>query len=173
MNKVIKNILNDDLIKEINDIIEKELSNRPQIDWDNKNVGGMQNGYRIDPDLGRLLIEHLPLSFNIINEISKNFIDILNGYKYVNTMYCKYSSEYGRPQLQNHLDKGKFETICIDYQLDSNTDWDLTIENKTYTLKNNDAVSFHTKKQLHGRSIKNFNPGEYVTMLFIYFDKIE
>lgn len=172
MNKIIKNILNNDSIKEIDTIIQKELSVRPKIDWNNQNIGSMQNGYRIDPDLGRLLIEHLPLTKNIIEEISSKFFEILKGYQYVNTMYCKYSSEYGKPQLNNHLDRGQFETICIDYQLDSNTDWALTIEDENFVLKNNDAISFHTKKQLHGRQIKNFDPNEYVTMLFIYFDKL-
>lgn len=76
-----------------------------------------------------------------------------------------YSGEYGSPSLPPHFDGDKTEVI-IDYQLSSNTTWDVGVDLNVFDLEDNSAVVFNPNTNIHWRPIKDFEDGEYVTMLF-------
>ena len=85
--------------------------------------------------------------------------------KFIRAAYCEYSPKYGKPRLGYHKDAR--DLFIIDYQLDGNTTWDLIVDDTNYTLNNNDALAFFPARQQHGRTVKEFEDGQYVAMLFL------
>ena len=86
--------------------------------------------------------------------------------------YVKYSSEYGEPNLPPHIDRDKVEVI-VDYQYNSNTQWDLALNKTIYKIEDNSALMFNPNKNIHWRPIKIFQTGEYVEMIFFRFFEIK
>lgn len=85
--------------------------------------------------------------------------------RFIRAAYCEYSPQYGKPRLGYHKDAR--DLLVVDYQLDGNTNWDLIVDDKSYTLNNNDALAFFAGRQQHGRTVKEFENGQYVGMLFL------
>ena len=83
-------------------------------------------------------------------------------------MAVEYNSIYGKPNLRTHVD-GDTNDLIINIQLDSNTVWDMGLNQKTYTLSDNSALVFNANKEIHWRVHKEFKEGEYVKMLFVRF----
>jgi len=81
---------------------------------------------------------------------------------------CTYSNEFGIPNLPPHFDNAKHGHI-INFQLDSNTSWDIGLNLDTYPMEDNSALLFNANEVAHWRPRKTFNPGEYVTMIFFRF----
>jgi hypothetical protein len=84
----------------------------------------------------------------------------------------EYSPLYGEPNLRTHVD-GDTNDLIINIQLDSNTVWDMGLNQKTYTLNDNSALIFNANKEIHWRVHKEFKEGEYVKMLFVRFHNPE
>lgn len=84
---------------------------------------------------------------------------------FVRAAYCEYSPKWGKPRLNYHKDAR--DLLVIDYQLGGTTTWDLIVDDKTYTLNNNDALAFFPARQQHGRPKKDFENDEYVAVLFL------
>lgn len=99
-------------------------------------------------------------------EIAKNILgkDISLSSK----TYVEYSNKYGTPNLPPHTDGDSTELI-INFQLDSNTQWDLGIGTNVYSLTDNSALVFNGNHHVHWRTHKVFKDGEYVRMIFFRF----
>jgi hypothetical protein len=82
--------------------------------------------------------------------------------------YVKYSNQYGQPNLPPHFD-GDTNELIIDYQLSSNTSWDLGVNKEVYSLTDNSAIAFNPNLNIHWRPIKQFEDGEYVDLIFFRF----
>ena len=114
--------------------------------------------------LGKITFD-IELPTNIKEKISNTAKEMgING-KFFRAAYCEYSPKWGKPRLVSHKDP--IDLLIIDYQLDGTTTWDLVIDDKTYTLKNNDALAFFPARQQHGRPQKDFKNYEYVAVLFL------
>lgn len=86
-------------------------------------------------------------------------------------MYVEYSNKSGQPNLPPHFD-GDTNSLVFDYQLESNTSWDLGLGTKTYPLIDNSALIFNANKNIHWRPYKDFKDGEYIKMVFFrFYDK--
>jgi hypothetical protein len=78
------------------------------------------------------------------------------------------------PLLFPHTDEA-FDSprITLDIQLKANTDWGISVDNagneSTYTLKDNQAVTFSGTHQVHWRPAREFLEGEYMEMIFCHF----
>ena len=81
---------------------------------------------------------------------------------------CTYSNEFGIPNLPPHFDNTEQGHI-MNFQLDSNTSWDIGLNLDTYPMEDNSALLFNANEVAHWRPHKTFNPGEYVTMIFFRF----
>jgi len=126
-----------------------------------------------EPQLGRsrlnLDIDLFPREIlDKINELGRAVSDseIEVGSIYTAT----YSSKFGKPDLPPHLDPSN-AVLCIDYQLDSNTFWEIAVEGVLYKLKNNNALTIPTNTHAHWRKQKTFNDSEFVTMVFFHFNE--
>jgi hypothetical protein len=127
----------------------------------------------IDNNLGRIIINDIKDTFNknFQNKLTKIAIKILNEPATLDhACYVKYSNEYGSPNLPPHFD-GDTNDLIVNFQLSSNTSWDLGLNLKTYTIKDNSALIFNGNTNIHWRPHKIFNDGEYVQMIFFRFYK--
>lgn len=127
-----------------------------------------QEPYAISKDLGRLqtsfqtpykLCEKL---LNIAKNISLKELS-LSGMTYV-----EYNKKYGTPNLPPHFD-GDISEVIINYQLSSNTSWDIGLDTKIYKIEDNSALVFNPNKNIHWRPHKTFNEDEHVKMIFFRF----
>lgn len=85
--------------------------------------------------------------------------------------FARYSNEYGKfPVLTPHFDNTfKEPRVTFDVQLKSNISWPIVVEGKSFTLKDNEAITFSGTNQVHWREHINFNDGDFIEMLFCHF----
>jgi len=91
--------------------------------------------------------------------------------------FVRYSNEYGVPILVPHMDRITpnekiYNKLTLDYQLDSNTEWPIYVEDQEFVLKDNQALAINVTENVHWRGAKKFNDGEYVDMIFFHFSNI-
>jgi len=119
----------------------------------------------------------IQLPVNIIIKFIEYARVISNNNNLILTEYChaiyqnteKNNINY-KPSLFPHRDES-FNTprFTIDYQLDANIDWDILVEHKVLSLKNNQAATFSGTHQIHWRESKEFKNDQYVEMIFCHF----
>lgn len=174
-NIVVNNFLPDADLGELQTLIIKEKNTRiveKQV-GDHNDPRSDYNKYAyITESMGRLTLR----DFRLPNHIMNSFIDYIESDLGISrdslenrgAMVAEYSSVFGKPQLAPHYDSGE-TTVLLDFQVSSNTDWPIVIEDEEYILKDNSLISIYPTNQQHWRSRKNFNGDEYVTMVFIIF----
>jgi hypothetical protein len=82
--------------------------------------------------------------------------------------FAEYNSIYGQPHLVPHWD-GDDTELLINFQLSSNTEWGVGVDEKLFILEDNSAVVFNPNGSPHWRPIKEFKDGQYVRMIFFRF----
>jgi hypothetical protein len=123
----------------------------------------------IDTELGRVKVDSMmhgisELAGVKLRSIVRDVTDLplsIGGATYV-----EYNLKYGKPDLPPHFD-GDNSDLIINIQLESNTQWDIGLNQETYTLKDNSALIFNPNKEIHWRVHKTFRDGDYVRMLFV------
>lgn len=84
--------------------------------------------------------------------------------------YVEYNNKFGTPNLPPHFDADTSDLI-FNFQLSSNTKWDIGLDMSLYSLEDNSAVLFNSNEVIHWRPIKQFKDEEYIKMLFFRFEK--
>ena len=79
--------------------------------------------------------------------------------------YVEYNKKYGTPNLPPHFD-GDGSDVIINYQISSNTSWDIGLGTEIHKIEDNSALVFNPNKNIHWRPYKTFNEDEYVKMIF-------
>ncbi len=125
----------------------------------------------IDQEYGRQMGKTIKSAKVLYGKLESIAEDIY-GYPLVlsSIMFAKYSGEFGLPNLPPHFDNDHHELI-INFQLSSNTSWDIGIGFDLYALEDNSAVVFNPNELAHWRPHKKFNDEEYVSMIFFRFMK--
>lgn len=72
------------------------------------------------------------------------------------------------PVLTPHYDDFEEPRFTFDYQIKSNTSWPLVVEDREMTLSDNQALTFSGTHQIHWRTNKVFNDGEFIDMIFCH-----
>ena len=57
--------------------------------------------------------------------------------------------------------------------MESNTEWDLYVEGKTFSLIDNSGLIMNVRDQDHWRNKKIFKDGEFIKMVFFHFLNLE
>ena len=91
---------------------------------------------------------------NKLLELAKSFVDdpdlTLTHYQYLD-----YYGKYGKgnsPNLPPHLDVENYYTkVSIDYQMASNIDWAIVVEDESFILKDNEVLVFEAGERIHWR----------------------
>jgi hypothetical protein len=124
---------------------------------------------------GRALVH----CFELDDDIIDSFLNCLklNGfdqYFYINsTSYAEYSLKYGNPKLPEHRDNpNTSDHIIVDYQIDSNINWPVIVDDNEYIMKDNSMLVFNGIEQYHSRPKIIFKDKEFVKVLLIRFDRI-
>lgn len=159
----------------------KNIFTQEQLDYlaniiDNTNIPVMDgeyvsfdknNGTGLCTHLGRLQIGNIKPSLSPdIHEALKPLIDPSLAMEHA--MYVEYNAKYGQPNLPPHIDGDKNDLI-INFQLSSNTSWDIGLGTETFTPEDNSALVFNGNTNVHWRPHKTFNEDEYVKMIFFRF----
>lgn len=172
-NIIFNNLFTREECEELIQMVESEMTKRPHVDIMHDENGSLINQddvVMIDRENGRLMAEILPTPEHIIEKLKTIIREQYGECEYISTVYAEYSSNTGNPKLNGHFDS-KNDTTLIDYQLNANTKWPITIDGKNYELVDNQAVLLRPLKQFHGRPQKNFQKYEFVKMLFFFFNK--
>jgi hypothetical protein len=85
---------------------------------------------------------------------------------------CTYKNSEGIPELKMHRDENfDSQRICFDYQLDSNTSWDIVVGEDIYELEDNSGILFSSTDQFHGRPVKEFKDEDYIKLIFFHMSE--
>jgi hypothetical protein len=117
-----------------------------------KSLGRLQSSFKTPEELNKKLL-------NIAKNISLKELSVSA------MTYVEYNKNYGTPNLPPHFD-GDLSEVIINYQLSSNTSWDIGLDTKIYKIEDNSALVFNPNKNIHWRPHKTFNENEYVKMIF-------
>jgi hypothetical protein len=175
-NILIDNVLSKEQIERINKKALKYMDELPIFVGDFDKDGDKTKLTKIvNSFTGRSLVHCFELDNDIIDSFSTSLR--LNGFdKYIytnSTSYAEYSLKYGNPKLPEHRDNpSTVEHIVVDYQLDSNINWPVIIDNTEYAMQENSMLIFDGVKQYHSRPRIIFKDGEFVKVLLIRFDRI-
>ena len=86
--------------------------------------------------------------------LAKQFIDDPD-LELTHYQYLDYFGKYGEgasPNLPPHLDVENYYTkVSIDYQMSSNIDWAIVVEDNNFILNNNDVLVFEAAERIHWR----------------------
>ena len=121
----------------------------------------------------------IDLPQSIVSKIEQKAREVSGNDNLVLTEYChsRYSNvtshcgkHHFKPSLFPHYDETfKEPRFTFDIQLNANVDWPLTVApDKTFILKNNQALTFSGTHQVHWREPIHFKDDEYVEMLFCH-----
>lgn len=176
INNKLKDVFTKNERAEIYSSINKELSSRETVEWDDASMGGThkENLIRIKrKGLGRLEINNLPLPNTIIQKIFRISqqiyqLDVSYPKNISGITYVEYNPKYGEPVLNVHKDNGTCGLI-LDYQLESNTSWEFGVEKTLYTLEDNELIAMYPITHYHWRPKKVWNEGEYIKLIFFEF----
>lgn len=125
-----------------------------------------ENRLTQDIELGRAATAIYNMNPNIERKIEALARKIYKAdLKFSSIVYVEYNNTFGQPKLNPHFD-GDDHDLVFDYQLESNTSWDLGLGTKVYPIKDNSAIIFNANQHIHWRPYKEFKDGQYVKMLF-------
>lgn len=175
MEKFINSVFSDEEILLIEETIKDQVGSRELVNWDDQTDGEhvhKSDIVKIQSTLGRFGAEGVILPETINNKVLELVNEglINNNYKLTNqgVFYAEYNPKYGTPDLTPHYDSGTC-TLILDYQLSSNTDWPIGIDDRLYQLSDNDGVLLKPLDYLHYRPVRSWNDGEFVRMIFFNF----
>ena len=78
------------------------------------------------------------------------------------------------PNLPPHLDMDNVNNeVTLDYQLASNVDWAVVVEDEKFIMKNNDVLVFNGGKQIHWRENIEIKPGQFCEMVGFHYSRID
>ena len=166
---ILKNLFSDEEIKKIKDTIFTQSSKKETINLEMP-IDIDDNTNKIYSLMGRLDVEKIKFEKLIIDKIEKTLNELYPNKRFYignkDIISSTYSRLYGKPGLSEHKDGGFPLQIIVDYQLDSNTSWNIEVDGKEYEIENNDALVFDPVLSSHSRPKKVFSSDDYVTMVY-------
>jgi len=129
------------------------------------------------PRYGQEIID-FQMPEHIKNKIVAHTENVFNvaGLELIAYQFARYKnvvSESGEsltPNLYPHFDPFDEKKYTFDLQLDTNTYWDIFVEDERFSLNNNDALIFSGTHEIHWREPKVFEDDEFVEMLFCHLN---
>ena len=116
-------------------------------------------------------LSEIPLPESILRKVDE-YVEQNNMYDVpmsrVGATFVRYDKKYGVPNLGPHVDLSHC-AIIVDYQLESNIDWALGIEDEVYHLSDNSFVAFDALRQYHWRPEQEFEEDSYVNLIFFEY----
>jgi hypothetical protein len=173
---VVKDVFTADQISRIKDILEKELSTRKHnnFDYTAPSIDAAPD-VKVYTQQGRIDMEYLDLPEDIVERVTELANIYTEDLPYVliphGAMYAEYTGKHGKPSLGPHHDGGNCN-FMLDYQLESNTQWHIGMDEEVYEVKDNEALTLYPLTFSHWRPERNFATDDFVKMIFFRFVKI-
>jgi hypothetical protein len=161
MNANLKNeIVKDIFTKEEMEIIYDHINDTPE------------EQLMLNPKIGHKQFQWgMPKSIeDKVTEIAQKYSDV--PLKLTEISAARYSNNYlVPPNLFPHTDHFDQPRFTFDIQLKSTRNWTLYVENKPFTLRDNEAIIFSGTNQFHWREKTKFNNDDIIDMLFCHFSE--
>lgn len=173
--KVENNLFNEDQASFIRSYLNNKLNTLEIVSFSEKDMQA-QKGFRedtmvVEEALGRLRYQ-IPVH-ELREDILKTLHEVAHKYnpesKLNSATFARYSREYGKPKLPPHMDKHDCNFTMF-YQVESNIDWPLFVQQRSEILQDNDAFLLSTNNTIHWRFPRPFTHGEFTDMIFFHFD---
>lgn len=160
-NVIVKNVLSQNEIEQIYDAL-KNPSNHYIMKRFNQSI----SDFTLPETVAEKIIKHC-------EEISGESNLKITEYQF--SRYKKIINDdgsIGNPNLTPHYDETFLQPrFTFDYQMKSNTNWPIIVEEKDFILSDNEALTFSGTHQIHWRSKKIFKDDEFIDMLFFHLTK--
>lgn len=172
-NAISNNFLTKDELFYIKKVIESEINKRKSFDsvLNGQDVKYNLSEYTVrSSDMGRITLRNLPLTKSISDKFFKYAKEITGLTDLIKSgnVFAEYNAKYGTPCLMPHYDVGE-PNVLLDYQVYSNIDWPLIINQKEYLCKDNSVLNIYNVSQMHYRVPKVFNNNDYLGVLFFNY----
>ncbi len=166
----INNLFSDTELKDIHETVSEK---RKGFNSDFVFIGDspLEDASLLGPDnnLGRLNLGRIGITDEVYDKLKLLVKEKTDKNLQLSGVSCfEYSNKYGAPNLPPHFDSCATDLI-VNFQLDSNTNWDLGLDLNIYTLENNSAIIFNPNTIIHWRPIKSFKDEDFVTMIFFRY----
>lgn len=172
MHKAHKNIFSDIALLELKRYIEDRKTTAVNIireeDYAVSTEERSATDVVLNPTMGKIYFDLQDLPEIVISELTHIAKTYIPEARFHTGTYTEYSGLYGEPKLPMHKDRFD-HFLLIDYQYDSNTNWDLLAAEDTVKLDNNDALVILPGSVLHGRPEKVFHEDNFLSMIFFDF----
>jgi hypothetical protein len=144
---IFKNFFTSDEEKTLRDLIETNRRLEP---------GASRFAPMVIEQMSRSQIEFI-IPENIKEKLltlAKQFVDDPD-LELTHYQYLDYFGKYGKgnsPNLPPHLDVENYYTkVSVDYQMSSNIDWSIVVEDQGFILKDNEVLVFEASERIHWR----------------------
>jgi hypothetical protein len=162
MKSIEKNyVISDVLTKEEIDQIYERLES-PYREYVKQPYGQQISDFWMPPSAINKIVEHC----ENITGIPGLILEAYQFSRYEKFVMADGTTSY--PNLTPHYDNFEEPRFTFDYQISSNTSWPIVVEGVEFELEDNQAVTFSGTHQVHWRSKKIFEDGEFIDMIFCH-----
>ena len=173
--KVINNFFTADELNEFNKYMEN-LINTKSFYFFNEASNTLTDGWIINHFVGRINITILP------RDIPEIFINVFEKYKNEINKDAKlsfielvrYSTKFGNPKINPHIDPSSKQDFMLNIQLKSTKNWPISQfindEVETSVLEDNECLVMDVAKDVHWRDPIALKNNDYVDMIFVHYN---
>lgn len=161
-------LFSEDEVRRLKKNVYAHFDSLPQVEVSTNDRERPKGTVSIEKDLGRatcVITKIVPS--DITNSVIK-YAETHGEIDWYNFLFVRYSPSFGIPVLGPHMDEHE-SNFSINYQLDSNIDWPLVLEDKGYSLKDNSGLIFSPSEIVHWRDPRPMYDNEYVDVILFYF----
>lgn len=170
--KIVNNFFSDKEIKIIESIIKNKIDNN--IKNNKKKYYGFEKNNWLGCFSYWIKNQEYPELFDFISAKIKKTLKIDIDFA-SNLVWQRYTKDTGilNPSVRphsDHIDNGHW--LCFTMPINNKNNWNLFINNKKYSLKNNECLFFNVTNNIHWRPSKIFKDEEfYDVLIFRFFEK--
>jgi hypothetical protein len=160
-NTIVKDVLTTEEIASIYKMLET-----PSQEYVMKRFNQKISDFQLPPSVAKKVVEYC-------EKISGESDLVISEYQFARyTNIYEEDGTLGAPVLSPHYDETfKEPRFTFDYQMASNTSWPLVVEEREYSLEDNQALTFSGTHQIHWRTKKVFSDEDFVDMIFFHLKK--
>lgn len=174
--KVVDDFLTPEEIVKLNDYVKDLMLTRDYVFINDSSKEESRGKWVVNHYVGRINItlDRSVLPADITSLLSKNSKEINPNSEFNFVEFVRYSTSFGNPRVDPHIDPPSKQAFMFNLQLNSNISWPIVEyisgELSEIILKNNQCAVMDVNRVVHWRKPIALKDGEYVDMAFIHFN---